>query len=140
MRSSQAAIRSACSSRSVARCPAATAEISGKNPLPSGFSSLGITPFYQSGPRQGSKRTVLEPSWSYLSDLVRGLYPGTPELVPRPMKGGASTRKFFRIDLGSERKSAVALFVPGPPTHEIHKDLVNGRGPFIEARQLMADR
>jgi len=83
---------------------------------------------------------VLEPSWTYLSDLVRGLYPGTPELDPQPMKGGASTRLFFRILLGSERMSAVAMFVPGAPTHEIHKDRGQGRWPFIEVRELLSER
>jgi aminoglycoside/choline kinase family phosphotransferase len=56
------------------------------------------------------------------------------------MKGGASTRRFFRILLGSERRSAVAMFVPGAPTHEIHKDRGEGRWPFIEVRELLSER
>jgi N-acetylmuramate 1-kinase len=83
---------------------------------------------------------VLEPSWTYLSDLVRRLYPGTGELNPEPMKGGASTRRFFRISLGHPRASAVAMFVPGAPTHEIHKDPGGARWPFLEVRDLLAER
>jgi len=83
---------------------------------------------------------VLEPYWTYLSDLVRRLYPGTGELEPQPMKGGASTRRFFRISLGKDRKSAVAMFVPGAPTHEIHKVPRGTRWPFLEVRDLLAER
>ena len=83
---------------------------------------------------------MLEPSWTYLSDLVRRLYPGTGELEPQPMKGGASTRRFFRISLGKDRKSAVAMFVPGAPTHEIHKVPGGTRWPFLEVRDLLAER
>jgi aminoglycoside/choline kinase family phosphotransferase len=83
---------------------------------------------------------VLEPSWTYLSELVRRLYPGTGELNPEPMKGGASTRRFFRITLGNPKTSAVAMFVPGAPTHEIHKDPGGARWPFLEVRDLLAER
>jgi aminoglycoside/choline kinase family phosphotransferase len=83
---------------------------------------------------------VLEPSWTYLSELVRSLYPGTGELNPEPMKGGASTRRFFRITLGDPKTSAVAMFVPGAPTHEIHKDPGGARWPFLEVRDLLAER
>ncbi len=83
---------------------------------------------------------MLEPSWTYLSQLVDRLYPGTGRLEPQAMKGGASTRRFFRIALGSERRTAVAMFVPGAPTHEIHKDSGSVRWPFIEVRDLLASR
>src|SRR5258708_966481 len=56
------------------------------------------------------------------------------------MKGGASTRRFFRIKLGDGGASAVAMFVPGAPTHEIHKDPRSTRWPFLEVRDLLAER
>jgi aminoglycoside/choline kinase family phosphotransferase len=84
---------------------------------------------------------VLEPSFAYLSELIRGIDPDAAggELEPRPMKGGASTRRFFRVAWGKE-KSAVAMFVPGQATHEIHKDRPQVRWPFLEVRDLLADR
>jgi len=83
---------------------------------------------------------VLEPSWTYLADLVRRRYPDTGELDPVPMKGGASTRRFFRIKLSSAGTSAVAMFVPGATTHEIHKNPGGARWPFLEVRELLAER
>ena len=83
---------------------------------------------------------MLEPSWTYLAGLVRRLYPGTGPLEPQALKGGASTRKFFRITLGADMTSAVAMFVPGAPTHEIHKDQGHVRWPFLEVRDLLAER
>lgn len=80
---------------------------------------------------------MLEPSWSYLNELVRGVYPDAAELDPQPMKGGASTRRFFRISLGAGRASAVAMFVPGAPTHEIHKDKGLARSSFLEVHDLL---
>ena len=81
-----------------------------------------------------------EPSWPYLLELVRRLYPDTTDLRPAPMKGGASTRRFYRIALGKDGKSAVAMFTPGAPSHEIHKDGGHVRSPFLEVRDLLADR
>jgi N-acetylmuramate 1-kinase len=83
---------------------------------------------------------VLEPSWSYLNELVRRVYPDAGELDPQPMKGGASTRRFFRIALGAGGASAVAMFVPGAPTHEIHKDKGQARWSFLEVRDLLHER
>jgi aminoglycoside/choline kinase family phosphotransferase len=73
-----------------------------------------------------------------LSELVRRARPGVGDLDPQPMKGGASTRRFFRIDLGGT--SAVAMFVPGAPTHEIHKDKGPLRSSFLEVRDLLHER
>jgi aminoglycoside/choline kinase family phosphotransferase len=73
-------------------------------------------------------------------ELVRHVYPDTRELDPVPMKGGASTRRFFRLSLGPNRKSAVAMFTPGAPSHEIHKDGGHVRSPFLEVRELLAER
>jgi len=83
---------------------------------------------------------VLEPSWSYLNELVRRVYPEVGVLDPQPMKGGASTRRFFRIALGAGGASAVAMFVPGAPTHEIHKDKGLLRWSFLEVRDLLHER
>jgi aminoglycoside/choline kinase family phosphotransferase len=83
---------------------------------------------------------VREPSWTYLLELVRRLYPDTAELDPAPMKGGASTRRFFRIALGKSGARAVAMFTPGAPSHEIHKDGGHLRSPFLEVRDLLAER
>jgi len=83
---------------------------------------------------------VLEPSWTYLSELVRRIDPDARELDPQAMQGGASTRRFFRISLGRDRVSAVAMFVPGAPSHEIHKDQGQTRSPFLEVRDLLAER
>jgi len=83
---------------------------------------------------------VREPSWTYLLELVRRRYPDTPELEPLPMKGGASTRRFFRISLGKNGASAVAMFTPGAASHEIHKDGGHARSPFLEVRDLLDER
>jgi len=85
---------------------------------------------------------VLQPSWPYLHELIRRTYPTlgeAGEIVVTPMVGGASTRRFFRIQL-AEGKTAVAMFVPGAATHEIHKDPGHVRWPFLEVRDLLAQR
>jgi len=83
---------------------------------------------------------VREPSWPFLLELVRRRYPDTAELDPSPMKGGASTRRFFRISVGKGGTRAVAMFTPGAPSHEIHKDGGHARSPFLEVRGLLAER
>jgi aminoglycoside/choline kinase family phosphotransferase len=83
---------------------------------------------------------VREPSWTYLAELVRRNYPHAGDLDPQPMKGGASTRRFFRIGLGPTGEKAVAMFTPGAPSHEIHKDGGHVRSPFLEVRDLLAER
>ena len=81
-----------------------------------------------------------EPSFYDLEELVRRAYPEAGDLRPVPMKGGASTRRFFRIALGKDVGSAVAMFTPGAPSHEIHKDGRHARSPFLEVRDLLAER
>jgi aminoglycoside/choline kinase family phosphotransferase len=83
---------------------------------------------------------VREPSFDDLLELVRRVYPGTGDVHPVPMKGGASTRRFFRIAVGKDGHSAVAMFTPGAPSHEIHKDGRHARSPFLEVRDLLAER
>lgn len=53
-----------------------------------------------------------------------------------PMPGGASTRKYFRLDLGGE--SAVGMFFPdGGAPEEIHKVTAHRRWPFLEVAELL---
>jgi aminoglycoside/choline kinase family phosphotransferase len=82
---------------------------------------------------------VLQPSWPYLHELIRRKYPDAREIVAEPMLGGASTRRFFRVTLPLGR-TAVAMFVPGAATHEIHKDPSHVRWPFLEVRDLLDER
>lgn len=56
------------------------------------------------------------------------------------MPGGASTRKYYRVDLGDGR-SAVAMFVPdGSKAEEIGKGHQGPRWPFLEVRDLLETR
>lgn len=60
-----------------------------------------------------------------------------------PMPGGASTRQFFRVEMNGESpaRSAVAMFVPdGAKPEEIGKDGHLHRWPFLEVRDLLAER
>lgn len=55
------------------------------------------------------------------------------------MKGGASTRRFFRVHL-EDGSTLVAMFVPGK-SQEIAKTSEEGRRwPFLEVRDLLAER
>jgi N-acetylmuramate 1-kinase len=56
------------------------------------------------------------------------------------MPGGASTRKFFRVELGD--RSAVAMYVPdGTRSEEVTRsDGMTRRWPFLEVRELLAAR
>lgn len=73
-----------------------------------------------------------------LAALVSAIAPGAP-LHVFPMPGGASTRRYFRVQLPRGR-SAVAMFVPETShTEEI------GKGeprpwPFLEVRALLEER
>lgn len=59
--------------------------------------------------------------------------------VVEPMPGGASTRRYFRVE--HQGKSAVAMFVPeGAKPEEIAKHAVHARWPFLEVRDLLAAR
>src|SRR5512144_61590 len=52
------------------------------------------------------------------------------------MPGGASTRRYFRVELRD--KTAVAMFVPeGGKPEEIAKDAAHTRWPFLEVRDLL---
>jgi aminoglycoside/choline kinase family phosphotransferase len=61
------------------------------------------------------------------------------ELSAAPMAGGASTRRFFRVTLPS--RTAVAMFVPeGAKPEEVQKAHDGTRWPFLEVRDLLAER
>jgi aminoglycoside/choline kinase family phosphotransferase len=56
------------------------------------------------------------------------------------MPGGASTRRYFRVELG-DRDRAIGMFVPeGAKPEEIQKDAAPERWPFLEVRDLLASR
>src|SRR4051794_6202873 len=56
------------------------------------------------------------------------------------MPGGASTRRYFRLALPND-KSAVAMFVPeGGKPEEVQRAHEGTRWPFLEVRDLLADR
>lgn len=73
-----------------------------------------------------------------LADLVRRTW--SAELALTEMPGGASTRRYFRLALPPAR-SAVAMFVPeGAKPEEVQKAHAGERWPFLEVRDLLADR
>lgn len=73
-----------------------------------------------------------------LDALVRRTW--SAELASTEMPGGASTRRYFRISLPAG-KSAVAMFVPeGAKAEEVQKAHDGTRWPFLEVRDLLAER
>lgn len=80
------------------------------------------------------------PSLDALERLVRELTGREGPLLIEAMEGGASTRRFFRIDLG-DAKSAVAMYVPDAKrSDEVAKaDDAERRWPFLEVRDLLAE-
>ena len=72
-----------------------------------------------------------------LAELVRGTFGS--DLRATPMPGGASTRRYFRLLLPG--RSAVAMFVPeGGKPEEVQKAHDGTRWPFLEVRDLLAER
>jgi N-acetylmuramate 1-kinase len=76
-----------------------------------------------------------------LERLVHELTGDSRPLCAREMAGGASTRRFFRVDLG-RGQSAVAMYVPDATrSDEIVKTEGAGRRwPFLEVRDLLSSR
>jgi len=73
-----------------------------------------------------------------LEELVRRTFGA--ELSATGMPGGASTRSYFRLSLPGD-KSAVAMFVPeGGKPEEVQKTHESARWPFLEVRDLLAER
>jgi len=81
------------------------------------------------------------PSLEALERLVRALTGRRDPLRVEAMEGGASTRRFFRIDLGGGQR-AVAMYVPDAKrSDEVAKvDHAERRWPFLEVRDLLAER
>lgn len=73
-----------------------------------------------------------------LTERVTGR-PGPLSAVEMP--GGASTRRFFRVDMGAGR-TAVAMFVPeaGKPDEIAKVNEKGRRWPFLEVRDLLEER
>ena len=73
-----------------------------------------------------------------LEELVQAKY--SCELSATPMPGGASTRRYYRLALPHD-KSAVAMFVPeGANPEEVQRAHEGTRWPFLEVRDLLAER
>lgn len=73
-----------------------------------------------------------------LAELVKRVF--SAELDATPMPGGASTRRYFRLALPGGA-SAVAMFVPeGGKPEEVQKAHDAERWPFLEVRDLLAER
>lgn len=85
---------------------------------------------------------MLKLSFSPLLDLVRKVAPEIEELSASPMPGGASSRRFFRVELGPRLGTGVGIFVPdGAKAEEIDKsETRERRWPFLEVRDLLAER
>jgi aminoglycoside/choline kinase family phosphotransferase len=78
------------------------------------------------------------PPFETLSPLLEEAF-GTRQVKIDEMAGGASTRRFFRVETESGR-SAVAMYVP-LPSQELSKAQETGRRwPFLEVRDLLASR
>jgi aminoglycoside/choline kinase family phosphotransferase len=76
-----------------------------------------------------------------LARLVAALSGRAAPVVASEMPGGASTRRFFRVELGSG-KTAVAMYVPeaGKPDEIAKVDEGGRRWPFLEVRDLLEAR
>lgn len=73
-----------------------------------------------------------------LEELVQRTFDS--ELNATPMPGGASTRQYFRVALPHD-KSAVAMYVPeGAKAEEVQSAHEGTRWPFLEVRDLLAER
>jgi aminoglycoside/choline kinase family phosphotransferase len=74
-----------------------------------------------------------------LEDLVHRVHAGA-RLDVTAMPGGASTRRYFRVALPNGR-TVVGMFVPeGAKPEEIQKEAARARWPFLEVRDLLANR
>lgn len=76
-----------------------------------------------------------------LSRIVERLTGRSGPLVAEEMPGGASTRRFFRVTLGSGL-TGVAMYVPeaGKPDEIAKVDERGRRWPFLEVRDLLHSR
>jgi hypothetical protein len=82
---------------------------------------------------------VHELDFAPLAALVARAFPGAGAPAYEPMRGGASTRRYFRVMLpGAE--TAIAMFVPdGAKPEEVAQGApAAARWPFLEVRDLLA--
>jgi aminoglycoside/choline kinase family phosphotransferase len=63
---------------------------------------------------------------------------GAGATVVAPMPGGASLRRYFRVEAGDARH--VAMFVPDAAPEEVTSDGPRARWPFLEVQELLASR
>jgi len=82
--------------------------------------------------------TIPAPPFASLTPLLqRALGESQPRI--EEIVGGASTRRFFRVT-APDGRSAVAMYVP-LPSQELSKAKETGRRwPFLEVRELLADK
>jgi len=89
--------------------------------------------------RFGYRRSVLTFDPAALDQLVRRSF-GAPPRSVTPMPGGASTRRYFRVELDGDR-SAVAMFVPDARPEEVTTAGTEAaRWPFLEVAALLGER
>jgi N-acetylmuramate 1-kinase len=82
---------------------------------------------------------MTEPTLQTLERVIERLSGRPPALRILPMPGGASTRRFYRVEL-EHGTSAVAMYVPDATrSDEIAKGEQAGRWPFLEVRDLLED-
>jgi aminoglycoside/choline kinase family phosphotransferase len=82
--------------------------------------------------------TAAEPEVAPLDALAANAL-GTRIVRITEMPGGASTRRYYRVELDSKPHTAVAMYVPeGGKPEEIAKDGARHRWPFLEVRDLLA--
>jgi len=76
-----------------------------------------------------------------LDALVARAFPGGGAPAYEPMRGGASTRRYFRVTLARDT-TAVAMFVPdgAKPEEVAHGAPAASRWPFLEVRELLDAR
>ncbi|HEY8078956.1 MAG TPA: phosphotransferase [Labilithrix sp.] len=73
-----------------------------------------------------------------LAELVRARFGAALDATPMP--GGASTRRYYRVAL-PDGASAVAMYVPeGGKPEEVQKAHGGTRWPFLEVRDLLAEK
>jgi aminoglycoside/choline kinase family phosphotransferase len=80
------------------------------------------------------------PAFDALSPLLEnapGFGCSSSQVKIEEMAGGASTRRFFRVEAPSGR-SAVAMFVPLPSQEVSKAKEIGRRWPFLEVRDLLA--
>jgi aminoglycoside/choline kinase family phosphotransferase len=84
---------------------------------------------------------VHELDFAPLAALIARAFPGAGAPAYEPMRGGASTRRYFRVTLDGAT-TAVAMFVPdGAKPEEVAQGAPSAaRWPFLEVRDLLAAR